>query len=123
PWSYTAVSRIAFAIAVILTQGVVLWAGALIIQLTSLPWRIPRTGMAAVSAFVFRAIPITVIAAYPRLIGAAPSTVPPGPTVIAGLASLALAWGLAWGRPRYRHASEALRLVAGALVLLIPAFV
>ena len=28
-----------------------------------------------------------------------------------------------WARPRYRHASQALRLVAGALILLIPAFV
>jgi signal transduction histidine kinase len=123
PWSYAAASRIAFAIAVILTQGVVLWTGALIVQLTSLPWRIPRTGSAAVSAFLFRALPIIVIAAYPRIIGAAPSTVPPWPTAVAGFACLALAWGLAWGRPRYRHASQALRLVAGAMVLLIPAFV
>jgi signal transduction histidine kinase len=123
PWSYTAVSRVAFAIAVILAQGVVLWAGALIVQLTSVPWRIPRTGRAAVAAFVFRALPIMLIAAYPRIIGAAPSTVPPWPTALAGCACLVLAWGLAWGRPRYRHASQALRLVAGAMILLIPAFV
>ena len=40
-----------------------------------------------------------------------------------GLACLSLAWAMAWARPRYRHASQALRLFAGALVLLIPAFV
>ena len=123
PWGYAAVSRIAFAIAVILAQGVVLWTGALIVQLTSLPWRIPRTGAAAVSAFLFRALPIMAIAAYPRIIGAAPSTVPPWPTAIAGVACLALAWGLAWGRPQYRHASQALRLFSGAMALLIPALV
>ncbi|HTL03033.1 MAG TPA: HAMP domain-containing sensor histidine kinase [Vicinamibacterales bacterium] len=123
PWSYSAVSRIAFAIAVILAQGAVLWAAALIVQLASLPWRIPRTGSAALAAFLFRVLPIVAIAAYPRIVGAAPSTVPPWPTAVAGCASLALAWGLAWGRPRFRHASQALRLFAGALVLLIPAFV
>ena len=30
---------------------------------------------------------------------------------------------MAWARPRYRDASQALRLFTGALVLLIPAFV
>jgi signal transduction histidine kinase len=123
PWDPSAAARVAFAIAVILAEGVVLWSGVLVAQLTSLPWRIPRTGSAAAAAFLLRAIPIITIVAFPRVVGAAPSTVPPWPTAMAGLACLTLAWALAWGRPRYRHASQALRLSAGALVLLIPAFV
>ena len=70
-----------------------------------------------------QAIPVLVISIFPRAIGAAPSTVPALPTAFAGLACLAMAWAMAWARPRYRHASQALRLFAGALVLLIPAFV
>src|SRR5436190_19869439 len=41
---------------------------------------------------------------------------------MAGFACLGLAWALAWGRPQYRHASQALRLFGGAVVLLLPAF-
>ena len=68
-------------------------------------------------------IPVLIIAIFPRAIGAAPSTVPALPTAFAGLACLSMAWAMTWARPRYRHASQALRLVAGALILLIPAFV
>ena len=63
------------------------------------------------------AAPVLVISVFPRVIGAAPSTVPALPTAFAGLACLLLAWGMEWVRPRYRHASQALRLFAGALVL------
>jgi signal transduction histidine kinase len=123
PWDASATARMAFAIAVVLAQAVVLWAGALATQITSLPWRISRTGTASAAAFVCRSVPIVVIAMFPRIIGSAPSTVPPGPTMMAGFACLALAWAGAWGRPKYRHASQALRLCASALVLLVPAFV
>ncbi|HEV3214125.1 MAG TPA: HAMP domain-containing sensor histidine kinase [Vicinamibacterales bacterium] len=123
PWDATATARVAFAIAVVLAQTIMLWCGVLVLQLASLPWRMPRTGAGAATAVVLRAIPIAIVAAFPRLIGAAPSTVPRWPTAVAGFACLALAWAFAWVRPRYRHASQALRLFAGALVLLIPAFV
>jgi hypothetical protein len=66
---------------------------------------------------------VILISAFPRIIGAAPSTVPALPTTFAGLTCLAMAWAVGRARPRYRHASQALRLFAGALVLLIPAFV
>ena len=116
-------ARLAFAIGLILTQTVVLWAAVLAVQLTAIPWRLPRTGAVALAAFLLQLIPIAIISIYPRAIGAAPSTVPGWPTAAAGIACLALAWGMAWARPRYRHASQTLRLFAGALVLLIPAFV
>ena len=92
-------------------------------MLMTVPWRTPRRGGTALAGFVLQAIPVLVISIFPRAIGAAPSTVPAIPTAFAGLACLAMAWAMAWARPRYRHASQALRLFAGALVLLIPAFV
>ena len=116
-------ARLAFALGLILAQAVVFWAGIVIVMLMTLPWRAPRSGGIALAAFALQAIPVLVISIFPRVIGAAPSTVPALPTAFAGLACLALAWGMAWARPRYRHASQALRLFAGALVLLIPAYV
>jgi len=116
-------ARLAFAVGLILTQTVVLWSAVLAVRMASISWRFSRTGSVALAAFLLQLIPIAIIAISPRIIGAAPSTVPGWPTAAAGVACLALAWGMAWARPRYRHASQTLRLFAGALVLLIPAFV
>lgn len=116
-------ARLAFALGLILAQAVVFWAGIVIVVLMTLPWRTPRTGAIALAGFALQALPVLAISIYPRAIGAAPSTVPAVPTAFAGVACLALAWGMVWARPRYRHASQALRLFTGALVLLIPAFV
>ena len=116
-------ARLAFAVGLILAQAVVFWAGILAVIAMSIPWRTRRTGAVALSWFAMQSIPVFVIAIFPRAIGAAPSTVPALPTAFAGLACLAMAWSMAWARPRYRHASQTLRLVAGALVLLIPVFV
>jgi signal transduction histidine kinase len=118
-----ATARLAFALGLLLAQAVVFWAGIVVVVVMTLPWRAPRSGGIAVAAFAFQALPVLIISIFPRAIGAAPSTVPALPTVFAGLACLTLAWGMVWVRPRYRHASQALRLFAGALVLLIPAFV
>ena len=61
---------------------------------------------------------------FPRLIGGGPVDDPCRfRRLRPGLACLAMAWGMGWARPRYRQASQALRLFAGALILLIPAFV
>jgi hypothetical protein len=49
--------------------------------------------------------------------------VPAAPTAVAAVACLLLALGMPYFRPRYRHASQTLRLFAGALVLLVPALV
>ena len=116
-------ARLAFAVGLILAQAVVFWAGILVIVLMSVPWRVPRAGGVTLAGFLMQLVPVLVISLFPRAIGAAPSTVPPLPTAIAGFACLAMAWGMPWARSRYRHASQALRLVAGALILLIPAFV
>ena len=116
-------ARLAFALGLLLAQAVVFWAGIAIVVLISSPWRVSRGNSVAFARFALQALPVLVISIFPRAIGAAPSTVPPGPTAFAGLACLALAWGMVWVRPRYRHASQALRLFAGALVLLIPAYV
>ncbi|HKY19735.1 MAG TPA: HAMP domain-containing sensor histidine kinase [Vicinamibacterales bacterium] len=116
-------ARLAFAVGLILAQAIVFWAGILAVILMSVPWRARRTGGPALAGFAMQAIPVLVISIFPRAIGAAPSTVPALPTAFAGLACLAMAWSMAWARPRYRHASQTLRLFAGALVLLIPAFV
>jgi signal transduction histidine kinase len=116
-------ARLAFAIGLILAQAVIFWAGIFAVLLVSVPWRIPRAGGLALAAFSLQMVPVFIISIFPRAIGAAPSTVPALPTAFAGLACLSMAWIMAWARPRYRHASQALRLVAGALVLLIPAFV
>ena len=116
-------ARLAFALGLILAEAVVFWAGIVIVVLMTLPWRVPRGGGIALAAFALQAAPVLVISIFPRAIGAAPSTVPALPTAFAGLACLALAWGMVWARPRYRHASQALRVFIGALVLLIPAFV
>jgi len=116
-------ARLAFAVGLILAQAVVFWTGILAVIAMSIPWRTPRTGAVALSGFAMQSIPVLAIAIFPRAIGAAPSTVPALATAFAGLSCLAMAWSMAWARPRYRHASHTLRLVAGALVLLIPAFV
>jgi signal transduction histidine kinase len=116
-------ARLAFALGLLLAEAVVFWSGVVVVLLITIPWRLPRSGNTALSAFALQAIPVLVIAIFPRVIGAAPSTVPAMPTAFAGLACLALAWGMTWARPRYRHASQALRLFAGALVLLMPAYV
>jgi signal transduction histidine kinase len=116
-------ARLMFALGLLLSQSVVFWAGLSVVILMTLQWRTPRTSGVAAAGFALQAIPVLIISIFPRVIGAAPSTVPATPTAFAGLACLALAWGMVWVRPRYRHASQALRLFAGALVLLIPAFV
>ena len=116
-------ARLAFALGLLLAQAVVFWSGIVIVVLMTLPWRAPRDGSIALAGFALQALPVLAISLFPRAIGAAPSTVPALPTAFAGLACLALAWGMVWVRPRYRHASQALRLFAGALVLLIPAYV
>ena len=116
-------ARLAFAVGLLMAQAVVFWAGIVFVVLMTLPWRAPRSGGIALAGFALQALPVLAISIFPRAIGAAPSTVPAMPTAFAGLACLALAWGMVWVRPRYRHASQALRLFAGALVLLIPAFV
>ena len=116
-------ARLAFALGLLLAQAVVFWSGIVIVVLMTLPWRAPRSGGIALAGFALQALPVLAISIFPRVIGAAPSTVPALPTAFAGLACLALAWGMVWVRPRYRHASQALRLFAGALVLLIPAYV
>jgi signal transduction histidine kinase len=116
-------ARLAFALGLLLAQAVVFWAGVAIVVLMTQPWRVSRNGGVALAGFALQALPVLAISIFPRAIGAAPSTVPPLPTAFAGLACLALAWGMLWVRPRYRHASQALRLFAGALVLLIPAYV
>jgi signal transduction histidine kinase len=116
-------ARLAFAVGLILAQAVVFWTAVFCVILITSPWRLARTGSQALAAFALQVAPVLLIAVFPRTIGAAPSTVPALPTAIAGLACIALARGMSWARPRYRHASQALRLFAGALVLLIPAFV
>ena len=116
-------ARLAFALGLLFAQAVVFWSGIVIVVLMTLPWRAPRNGGVALAGFALQALPVLAISLFPRAIGAAPSTVPAMPTAFAGLACLALAWGMNWVRPRYRHASQALRLFAGALVLLIPAYV
>ncbi len=116
-------ARLAFALGLLFAQAVVFWSGVLIVTTMTLPWRAPRSGGVALGASVLQALPVLAISIFPRVIGAAPSTVPAIPTAFAGLACLALAWGMVWVRPRYRHASQALRVFAGALVLLIPAYV
>ncbi len=116
-------ARLAFAVGLILTQAVIFWAAVLTVVLMAIPWRTARAGGIALAGFAMQALPVLVISLFPRAIGAAPSTVPALPTALAGLACLAMAWGMAWVRPRYRHASQALRLSAGAMVLLLPALV
>ena len=116
-------ARLAFAVGLILAQAVVFWTAILIVLLTAIAWRLPRSGSVMLGAFVLQALPVLLIAVFPRTIGAAPSTVPAIPTAFAGLSCLALAWAASWVRPRYRHASQALRLFSGALVLLVTAFV
>jgi signal transduction histidine kinase len=116
-------ARLAFAVGLLLAQGIAFWASVVVVLLLAIPWRIPRNGGVALAAFALRAAPVLVISIFPRVIAAAPSTVPALPTALAGLSCLALASRMTWARPRYRHASQALRLFAGALVLFIPAFV
>ena len=103
-------ARLAFAVGLILAQAVVFWTAILVVMLATAPWRSPRSGSVALAAFALQASPVLLISIFPRTIGAAPSTVPALPTAFAGLACLALAWSMSWVRPRYRHASQALRL-------------
>jgi signal transduction histidine kinase len=116
-------ARLAFAVGLLLAQAVIFWSAVIAVMLTSLPWRMRRTAGITMAALALQTLPVLLISLFPRVVGAAPSTVPAGPTAFAGCACLVLAWGMAWARPRYRKASQALRLVASAFVLLVPAFV
>jgi nitrogen fixation/metabolism regulation signal transduction histidine kinase len=116
-------ARLAFAVGLLLAQAVIFWAGVLAVVLMSVPWRLPRAGVIALSGFALQMIPVLLTSLFPRAIGAAPSTIPALSTAFAGVSCLLVAWMMSWARPRYRHASQALRLFAGALVLLVPAFV
>jgi signal transduction histidine kinase len=116
-------ARLAFAVGLIFAQAVVFWTACLVIRLAALPWRVPRHSDTAILAVALQALPVLAISIFPRIIGAAPSTIPALPTTLAGVAVLAFAWGIGWARPRYRHASQAARLFTGALVLAVPAFV
>ena len=78
-------ARLAFALGLLLAQAVVFWSGSVIVMMMTLPWRAPRSGGIALAAFALQALPVLAISIFPRVIGAAPSTVPavPMPSVAA----------------------------------------
>jgi signal transduction histidine kinase len=105
----------------VLLHAVALWTCVLILLLASLPWRTARRDPPAALAFVLRALSFGAVIV--RASTGDASIVPLGPTVLIGMSCVLLAAFAPLARARYRHASQALRLVSGALVLTIPVLV
>ena len=120
PWN---LARLSFAFGFVLLHTAAIGAAVLIFTLAALPWRVGRTGRVALAGGILRATPLVCLLLLPGAFGYSPSLLPLWPTTLAGVAGIAAAALVNWARPRYRHASQALRLVAGVLIFIVPAFI
>ena len=116
------VTRIAIAFGLLLLHASVIWGAAVIARLPSLLARTPRRLLPrlAVSAGWAAGVGISVVFA-PAALGLRAPDIPTAPILIAvGVAGLCCGV-IAWMRGRARHASQAARLSALFLALLVPA--
>jgi signal transduction histidine kinase len=124
-------TRIGLTFALVLMDAAVIWSAAAMIRLPALVSRPPRSWKWRVSAAAAWGLGVLVAAFVLRLPGAeypnasaalmTPSSMPAGPLWVAMVASAASALALARFSSPLRRASQAARLVAVFLALLVPA--
>jgi len=113
-------ARLELAFGLLLLHAVVIWTAVASIRLPTLAWRLPRGVLRRVAALAW-VLGVLVGVAAGRALGAPVPHVPPVPLLIALATAGAVAATLARVRPRARRASQAQRLCAGFLALLVPA--
>jgi signal transduction histidine kinase len=113
--------RLAFVVALLALHAAALWGAVVALRSTMTLWRVrySELGLRLAAAGLWllpTAIALSVPAVRQRLPGVAP-------VLLAVLAAIALTGLLRWVAPRYRHASQALRLTTAFFVLAVPALV
>jgi signal transduction histidine kinase len=112
--SFFPLDRLATSFGLILLHAAVIWSAALMFRSAAVMFRVPRTSPLAV------AVPWAAGAALALAVLGRWSPVLVGPTLAALSAVGACAAALWWPRPRSRRASQAARLGAFFLALLVP---
>ncbi|OFV90033.1 MAG: hypothetical protein A3H95_16725 [Acidobacteria bacterium RIFCSPLOWO2_02_FULL_64_15] len=113
-------ARMGLAFGLLLLHAAVIWTVVASIRLPALAWRMPRGVLRRVATLAWLSGMLVGVSAA-RAADAAGTRVPPVALLIALAAAGASAAALARVRPRARRASQALRLGAGFLALLVPA--
>ena len=109
--------RLTFAVGLVALHVAVVWAAALLLQAATLPWRISwRSGRTLSLLIGCWVAGLSVV-----LVFGDPVATPRAPTAWATATALALTLAIGRGRTPYRHASQGLRLVVGALAAIVPA--
>ncbi len=114
PWDP---GRLSLDVGLILFHAVVMWTAVLLLRFASTPHpRSPVTHVIWLSALWLTPALATLLVA--RRIEA---HVPIGPAAVAMVTIVGLVWVMRRVQPRLRHASQAMRLVVGLVVLVVPA--
>jgi signal transduction histidine kinase len=114
PWDP---GRLSLDVGLILFHAAVTWAGVLLLRFASTPHPQSRLAKPAWLCTLWL-LPTLVTLIVVRRIQA---HVPIGPAAVAVATTIALVWLTRYMQPRLRHASQAMRLVAGLIALVIPA--
>jgi signal transduction histidine kinase len=118
PWNP---GRMALAFGLVVFHASVLWADFLVLRLALSAWRVARRpNRTSLLIFVAWMLPLAVVYAVGRW-GTWP--VPWRPTVLAYLSVVVAVYVAPRIISRYRHASQAFRLILAFVALLVPAFV
>ena len=116
PWS---LQRVAFATGLIGLHASVLWVAVLLLGVAVTPWRLAwrhaRTHVLVAACWLVGILTVIAIST--------PEVVPITPMLTGAGAAVLLALAIGWGRARYRHASQGLRLIVGGLAVILPAMV
>jgi signal transduction histidine kinase len=116
-----AADRLALVVGTLLINAATFWCAVVLLRLATTRWRVRRRALArrGLLALIYVSVPLIVFAAM-RGQPSADHVVPFVPVVAGAVFAGALA---RWVLPRFRHASQALRLLVGYLALLIPSLV
>jgi signal transduction histidine kinase len=110
--------RLALVVGTVLINAATFWCAVVLVRLATTRWRVRRRALArrAALAAIYVSVPLATLWAE-TIRHSVDHAVPFVPAVGAAVFAGALA---RWVLPRFRHASQALRLVVGYLALLIP---
>jgi signal transduction histidine kinase len=114
------IARATLLCAIVLLHAVLLWAAIVVLRLAVTAWRVRRDqlGLRALVAALWLLPTVVLVSALPaRSIGVRAGIVAPALAAVVGTALLR------WLVPRYRHASQAWRLVVRFCALALPALV
>ena len=111
-------ARLALVVGAVLMNAATFWCAVVLLRLATTRWRVRRRAFArrAALAVIYIAVPLATLWAE-AVRHSTDHAAPFVPVICATVFAGALA---RWIFPRYRHASQALRLVLGYLALLLP---